>query len=237
MATANVIGSLCSFLLYRHLLSNWAQRFASDSRFTALSLVLKHDGLKLLTMIRLCPLPYSFSNGAMSTFNTVTPLNFALATALATPKLLVHIFIGSRLAELAGDTSKMKTSTKVINWVSIIFGAILGIGTGWWVYKRTQARAKQLEAEERTKIRTQGRSAGGSVRGGADGTYDLEHPDAFVDDLDDDETVRLRDGDVHDELDFEWGEDDDGPYVDEPEPRREGDEEREIGMGNDKVGR
>ena len=174
----------------------------------------------------------------MSTFNTVTPLNFALATALATPKLLVHIFIGSRLAELAGDTSKMKTSTKVINWVSIVLGAILGIGTGWWVYRRTQARAKQLEAEERTKIRAQGRTAGGSVRGGADGAHDLEHPDAFIDDLDDDdENVRLRDGDMHDELDFEWGEDDDEPYVDEPESRREGDEEREVGMGNGKVGR
>ena len=189
-------------------------------------------------MIRLCPLPYSFSNGALSTFKTITPLNFALATALATPKLAVHVFIGARLGALAGDTSKMQTSTKVINWASIVFGMILGIGTGWWVYKRTKARAKQLEAEERTKIRAQGRSAGGTVRGGPDASHDLEHPDAFIDDLDDDdESARLRDGNIHDELDFEWGEDDEEPYADEPESRKEGDEEREVGMANGKAGR
>ena len=188
-------------------------------------------------MIRLCPLPYSLSNGAISTFNTISPFNFALATALATPKLLVHVFIGSRLAALAGED--MDASTKAINWASIVFGTVLGLGVGWWVYKRTQARAKQLEAEERAKIGSEGRRAGGNIRGTeARGGAGLEHPDAFLDDLDDEtelESGRLRDAqELDDEVDFEWGDDGDEPYADEPSPGRE---EREIGMGNGKVGR
>ena len=109
---------------------------ANDRRFEALSIVLQHDGLKLLVMIRLCPLPYSISNGAISTFPTVQPLMFALATAAATPKLLIAIFIGSRLAAIAKKGEKMDASTKAINWASIILGGVLGVLTGWLIYKR-----------------------------------------------------------------------------------------------------
>lgn len=109
---------------------------ANDRRFEALSLVLKHDGLKLLIMIRLCPLPYSISNGAISTFPTVEPLMFAIATAAATPRLLIAVFIGSRLAVIAKSGGKMDNGTKVVNWASIILGVTLGGLTGWLIYKR-----------------------------------------------------------------------------------------------------
>lgn len=131
------MGSTCSFIVSRTLLSNFVNRIvANDRRFEALSLVLKHDGLKLLVMIRLCPLPYSISNGAISTFPTVQPLMFAIATTAATPKLLIAIFIGSRLAVIAKSGEKMDTGTKAINWASIALGVMLGGLTGWLIYKR-----------------------------------------------------------------------------------------------------
>lgn len=48
----------------------------------------------------------------------------------------------------------MDAKTKAINYGSIIFGVILGIGTGWIIYKRTLKRAHQLELEERAKLAT-----------------------------------------------------------------------------------
>lgn len=161
VASATIIGSTCSFVVSRTLLSNFVNRLvANDKRYEALSLVLKHDGLKLLVMIRLCPLPYSISNGAISTFPTVQPLMFAAATAAATPKLLIAIFIGSRLAVIAKSGEKMDTTTKAINWASIIFGVILGGLTGWIIYKRTLARSRQIESEERTKLQHTATSSG-----------------------------------------------------------------------------
>jgi uncharacterized membrane protein YdjX (TVP38/TMEM64 family) len=137
VSTATIVGSLCSFIASRTLLTGFVHRLvAHDKRFSALALTLKHDGLKVLVMIRLCPLPYSLSNGAMSTFPTVHPLSFALATSLATPKLLIHVFIGSRLAELAKSGEKMDAATKVINYLSIAFGAVLGAATAWFIYKK-----------------------------------------------------------------------------------------------------
>lgn len=149
VATATVVGSTCSFLVSRTVLKNFVGRITEkDKRFAALSLVLKHDGLKLLVMIRLCPLPYSLSNGAISTIPTVTWANFALATAMASPKLLLHVFVGSRIGDLAENGDKMDAKTRTVSYVSIAIGLVAGIATGYFVYIRTRARAQQLEAEE-----------------------------------------------------------------------------------------
>jgi len=165
LATATVVGSFCSFVVSRTILRKYVERMvAHDKRFAALALTLKHDGLKLLCMIRLCPLPYSLSNGAMSTIHTVHPAMYALATALVTPKLFIHAFIGSRLAAIARSGGKMSVGTKAVNWVSIIGGATIGAFTGWYIYQKTMARARELEAEETESIQDAGRRKGVSAR-------------------------------------------------------------------------
>lgn len=149
VSTATIVGSTCSFIVSRTVLRSFVSKLTEkNKRFAALSLVLKHDGLKLLIMIRLCPLPYSLSNGAISTIPTVTWQNFAIATAIVSPKLLLHVFVGSRLGDLAENGDKMDMKTKIVSYVSIAIGIAAGIGTGYFVYVRTKARAKQLEAEE-----------------------------------------------------------------------------------------
>lgn len=167
VGSATVIGSLCSFLASRTILSKYVHRLVGeDKRFEALALTLKHDGLKILCMIRFCPLPYSLSNAAMSTFPTVHPLSFALATLIASPKLLIHVFIGSRLGKLAEGGVDLDASTKAINYASIIIGGVLGVAVGYIIYQRTIARAKELEIEELEAARGEG---GERVEGYFDG--------------------------------------------------------------------
>lgn len=135
--TATVVGSTCSFIVSRTILSGFVHRLMEyDKRFAALSLTLKYDGLKLLCMIRLCPLPYSMCNGAISTFPSVHPLMYGLATAIVSPKFLVPAFIGSRLRVLARDGGEMSAGSKAINIISIIVSICVGIFTGWYIYKR-----------------------------------------------------------------------------------------------------
>jgi uncharacterized membrane protein YdjX (TVP38/TMEM64 family) len=154
LASASVIGSTCSLVVSRTVLQTYVERLvANDKRFAALSLTLKHDGLKLLCMIRLCPLPYSLSNGAISTFRTVHPLMYGLATAIVSPKLFIHVFIGSRLAAIAENGGQMSTGTKALNWISIAIGGLVGLFTGWYIYQRTMDRARHLEAEEQANVR------------------------------------------------------------------------------------
>jgi len=149
VASATIIGSTASFIVSRTVLRKYVVRLAErNKRFAALSLVLKHDGIKLLIMIRLCPLPYSFSNGAISTIPTVTWQNYMLATAAITPKLLLHIFVGRQIGLLAEEGNKMDIKTKMISYLSIAIGMAAGIATGYFIYVKTKARAEQLEAEE-----------------------------------------------------------------------------------------
>jgi len=154
LTSATIIGSTCSFLVSRSILRRYVERLvANDKRFAALTLTMKHDGLKLLCMIRLCPLPYSLSNGAISTFPTVHPLMYALATAIVSPKLFIPVFIGSRMGAIGESGGHMSAGAKAVNWISITVSFLVGAFTGWYIYQRTMARARELEAEESTNVR------------------------------------------------------------------------------------
>ncbi|EEA24137.1 Tlg2-vesicle protein [Talaromyces marneffei ATCC 18224] len=153
-ASATVVGSTISFIVSRTVLSGFVKRMMEhDKRFAALALTLKYDGLKLLCMIRLCPLPYSICNGAVSTFPTVKPLSYSLATLIVAPKFMVPAFIGSRIRILSENNEQMSAGSKAINIISIIVSVSIGVATGIYIYRRTLARAKELEAEERAGIR------------------------------------------------------------------------------------
>lgn len=180
----------------------------SDPRFASLALTLKHDGLKLLIMIRLCPLPYSFSNGAISLIPTVHPLAFMLATAIVSPKLMLHVFVGSQLAKLAETGDKMDAKTKAISYVSIIIGISAGILTGWVIYRQTKKRAAQLEAEERAGVRNE--TLDGLRNEYADDPEALEAAEALREE-DDDISLRTAD-DV--EASYQDELDEDAPEVD-----------------------
>ncbi|KAK5053201.1 hypothetical protein LTR84_002175 [Exophiala bonariae] len=222
LATATVAGSFCSFVLSRTVLRKWVERLiAGDKRFAAFTLILKHDGIKLLCMIRLCPLPYSLSNGAMSTFPTVSPANYAIATAIVTPKLFIPAFIGSRLAVIARTSEKMTLQDRVVNYSSIGIGAIVGAFTGWYIYQKTMARAKELEAEE--------------VGNNQDPARRSSHTRRFSDDPEAQaaaETIARDEDDAPDYFDV-------SPGLERPEPRYHDeptDDEDVFGAGDDDDG-
>lgn len=149
VASATVLGSLAAFVASRTVFSAYVHNLVGgDKRFVALGQVLRRDGLFVLAAIRFCPLPFSLSNGFLATIPSITPLRFAIATAMATPKLLVHVFIGSRLALLAETGDKMSVGDKVVNYMSMLLGSVLGIALSFFIYRRTMARAKELAREE-----------------------------------------------------------------------------------------
>ncbi|PKS12033.1 hypothetical protein jhhlp_001329 [Lomentospora prolificans] len=148
VASASTAGSLAAFLASRTILSSYVHRLVGrDHRFLALGQVLKREGIGMLTMIRFCPLPFSLSNGFLATIPSITPWSFTISTAFASPKLLVHVFIGSRIALLVEDGGKMSAGTKAVNYLSMILGGLIGLTVGWLIYRRTMARAAELALE------------------------------------------------------------------------------------------
>ncbi|KAI5862175.1 hypothetical protein GGS23DRAFT_109474 [Durotheca rogersii] len=149
VASATVVGSGAAFLASRTVFSRYVHSLVGgDKRFVALGQVLRRDGILVLAAIRFCPLPFSLSNGFLATIPSISPARFALATALATPKLLVHVFIGSRLALLAESGDAMSVGDRAVNYLSMLLGSALGMALGLLIYRRTMARAKELAREE-----------------------------------------------------------------------------------------
>ncbi|KAF1808962.1 hypothetical protein P152DRAFT_442879 [Eremomyces bilateralis CBS 781.70] len=151
-ATSTILGSTMSFIVSRAFLRNLSKKLAADPRFAALALTLKHDGLKLLVMIRLCPLPYSLANGAIATIPTVHWAGMMGATAIASPRLMLAVFVGAKLREIGDNGEKMDAKTRAVSYLSILIGILAGAFTGWFIYRQTKKRAQQLEGEERTRI-------------------------------------------------------------------------------------
>jgi uncharacterized membrane protein YdjX (TVP38/TMEM64 family) len=221
LASATVAGSFVAFIASRTVLRSYVKRLLeNDKRFAALTLTLEQDGLKLLCMVRLCPLPYSLSNGAMSTFPTVHPARYALATAIITPKLFIHVFIGSRIAAIARSGETMSAGTKAVNYASMGVFGMIGIGVGLYIYRKTMARARELEAEEEATVRDSVRRTG-------------RPPKQFMDDPEAQGAAEvLAQNDVVDYFDESDGEPQ--QYRDEPtndDPFERGDETDDEGVG------
>ncbi|KAL7911274.1 hypothetical protein GGI35DRAFT_343149 [Trichoderma velutinum] len=150
-ASACIIGSLAAFMACRTFLSSHVNKLiGNDHRFVALGQVLRRDGILYLTGIRFCPLPFSLSNGFLATIPSISPLSFVISTALSTPKLLIHIFIGSRLAIIAEQGDAMPLRDKIVNYTGMIIGGAIGAAAGIIIYRRTMARAEELAREEAT---------------------------------------------------------------------------------------
>ncbi|KAK5325989.1 Tlg2-vesicle protein [Exophiala xenobiotica] len=183
-ASATVAGSFCSFIVSRTVLRKYVERMvANDKRFAALTLTLKEDGLKLI----------------------FEPSAYALATALISPKLLIHVFIGSRLAKIAKNKGEMSAGTKALNWFSIIFFGLLGASVGWFIYRKTMERARTLEAEEQGRVREESRRTG-------------HIPDRFTDDPEAQLAAETLARDEDDEVAY---------FDDEPSPQSYQDDQNE----------
>lgn len=150
LASGTVIGSFISFLAFRYLLRDRAQRLASTStKFAALTHTLEQSTFTLLWLIRLCPLPYSLSNGALASIPSVKPWAFLVATACTTPKLFIHVFVGDRLARMGTEKD---TASKIVDLISILLASFAGIATTYIIYTRTMALARAMDAQDYTEL-------------------------------------------------------------------------------------
>ncbi|KAI3402475.2 TVP38 [Candida oxycetoniae] len=137
LAAGSVLGSTVAFLVYKYLLHNQAMRLMNHSEmFRAFAEILSEDNsLVLLILIRLCPTPYSLSNGALSAIPELSLLNYFLAMLITSPKLLIHLYIGSKLKELGKGSSN-----KIVDVISITITGIAASLATYLIYARMRAK-------------------------------------------------------------------------------------------------
>ncbi|SGY18278.1 BQ5605_C015g08027 [Microbotryum silenes-dioicae] len=152
-----VIGGCLSFVVTRKMIGSFAPMLAREPTFVALGRAVRVKGLGLCILIRLCPFPFPYSNAFFASIETVTLFQFFLSTLCITPKLLLHVWIGSRMFLFADPDSRnrMDPRAKFVNLVFVVMGSVMGMLTSWYLYRLTMTyvqigagRGVELEDEE-----------------------------------------------------------------------------------------
>lgn len=146
LSVGAVLGSVCSFALFKTILHSQAERLVhSNRRFEAFASILQgNSSYWILALLRLCPFPYSLTNGAIAAVYGLTLRNFAIAQVITTPKLLIYLFIGSRIKNI-GETDS--TSSKLVDLISIIVAIVILTLTAWILYSKTQKKYSELQRQ------------------------------------------------------------------------------------------
>lgn len=163
-STACLLGATISFLTLQWLIRASTtthrtgrhlaciQTVLDDPKFVAMSEAVRRRGLSMVVLIRFCPFPFCYSNLFFASLGrTAVPFShFVIATALITPKLFLHVFVGARMYELMDSDRRAKLDgwAKFVNVVYIALGTLVGTATGWLVYRETKKILDQMELEQ-----------------------------------------------------------------------------------------
>jgi len=149
-APSAVIGSALTFIILRLLfMDRIKSRTQKNPRWLAMEQVIEAKGLPLIILIRLCPIPWVYSNALFASIEAVRLWQFVLATICFLPKLAIIIFVGSQVANLSdGKTRRSMTLTaKLLDVLSIVLSCGVAVGTGWFVWAKTQEKIRRLQEE------------------------------------------------------------------------------------------
>ncbi|KAF8752325.1 hypothetical protein RHS01_07743 [Rhizoctonia solani] len=134
VAPAACIGAAFTFICLRCFFHERARRYTRNKEhWRALEAVVATKGLPLVVLIRLAPIPWTYSNALFASIESVRFWQFMVATVVYTPKLFVMVFIASRVAKFSDgqQRSEMDSTTKWINGLSIVLGASIAFAAGW----------------------------------------------------------------------------------------------------------
>lgn len=146
---SSVVGSAVTFmvlrLVFRTRLRAWSSK---NDKWQALEAVVREKGLPLIILIRISPFPpWVYSNSLFASIEPVALWQFIVATLFISPKILLHTFIGSKLAALSdGDQrGQMDMQTIILNALLVVAGLCIAVFTSWWVYTLIQGHIRHLD--------------------------------------------------------------------------------------------
>ncbi|OWB72958.1 hypothetical protein B5S31_g2687 [[Candida] boidinii] len=151
ISISTIIGSCCSFLIFQKILIKKSKiLIEKNSNFKLINIVLTnghsyYEKIFIIFLIRLCPTPYSFTNGALASLPDLSITVFFLANVLVSPKFLLVLYVGQKLRDLNRDNTN---SEKFADLMSAILPAIAFSIITYVLYKRVMQRLRELNESQ-----------------------------------------------------------------------------------------
>lgn len=152
-------GALTVFSLSRSYLHGWMTRLLRASGGLARVVRAIEKQPRLLFLVRLAPYPYNLLNVLLASSNVLTLRTYALCTAIALPKLLVHTALGASISSFAhyktegaaaakGGADASLTHAERVRRVAGTLGLVLCIGIFVYLYRVTSRAVDDLEKSD-----------------------------------------------------------------------------------------
>ncbi|EST06240.1 SNARE associated Golgi protein [Kalmanozyma brasiliensis GHG001] len=183
-SVACLLGASVSFVVLRWAITHHAKRVSwissalDDPKYAALTTAVRSRGLSMAILIRFCPFPFAYSNLFFASLLDAVPYrHFIAATALITPKLFLHVWLGTRMFVLMDrdQRAQLDGTAKALNVVYIAVGGAVGVATSWFVWRETSKVLDQIEREQAAERRN---GAGGGEGRERSGSPYRDTPDA-----------------------------------------------------------
>lgn len=148
LAIISSVMSTVSFWVFHSVFTDQSQKFIDSHKNLQIFVSVIKDSdttflqeVFILSLIRLCPFPYSITNGGLGCVPNLTPLAFFVATIICSPKYLIQIFIGIQLREL-GNPDESDNQKLAHFSLIVLTGASFGT-LSTLLYKRLQWKFQQ----------------------------------------------------------------------------------------------
>ncbi|KAI9574571.1 Golgi apparatus membrane protein TVP38 [Boletus coccyginus] len=149
-AVSTVGGSALAFVVLRSLFSDHLRKWTTtNEKWGALEAVIRARGSPLIILIRISSFPpWVYSNSLFASIESVSLIQFVFATLFVLPRVMVHVFVGSRVASFSDgeQRSHMDTTTKFINASLIVGGIVISIISSSVVYYFVHKEIKLLDS-------------------------------------------------------------------------------------------
>jgi len=140
------VGAAVAMILGRFVLKDWVtQKSEKFPILKAIQAAIRQEGLKLIFLLRLCPvIPFNFLNYMMG-ITEIKLSHFCIGSIGMLPGTIVYVFIGttiSSITEAASGSTNGENNTLIL--VLFIVGSVLACGGIIWV---SVVAKKHLNAE------------------------------------------------------------------------------------------
>ncbi|KAG1874535.1 Golgi apparatus membrane protein TVP38 [Suillus subalutaceus] len=147
-AFASLAGSAIVFVTLRIMFSKRLRLWTStNEKWQALEVVIRSRGIPLIILIRVSSFPpWAWSNSLFASIAPVSLFQFFIATLFILPKVMVYVFVGSRIARLSDGEQRnhMDTQTKIVNSLLVVGGVAISVLASSLVYHLMQKEIKRL---------------------------------------------------------------------------------------------
>lgn len=157
VAITSSIMSTVSLCVFKYQLKGLSRKIIeSNENIKLFASVIKDEDttfmqeIFILILMKLCPLPYSLTNGGLGCVPHLSPIAFFIACTVCSPKYLIQIFMGIQLRKI-GDDDKNNYKKSIDLAVFIITG--LSFATlSMLLYRRLKVKLYQRQQRNELNI-------------------------------------------------------------------------------------